>query len=186
MCGLARTTGGRDSTFLLLGGDICHFVGHFRPNKSHPIPDPIPDVVLDDDAANFPIPCPCSVFADHHPSLSNDVDEEERRTTPFYQVSDHKPSAYDDPATAQSSVDKLVAFERSPDVLVCLAHDPALLLHLPTLNTNSKSDLNSWREKKWKEQCRWEWLNELPRNGKPGRKPIVEGLWRDGKPWDRR
>jgi hypothetical protein len=100
-------------------------------------------------------------------------------------VSDHNPSAYEDPKTAQSSVDKLVGFERSPDVLVCLAHDPALLLHLPTLNSNPKSDLNGWRENDWKEQCRWEWLNELPRNSKPGRKPIVEGLWRDGKPWDR-
>jgi hypothetical protein len=27
-------------------------------------------------------------------------------------------------------------------------------------------------------------LNELPRNGKPGRKPIVYDLWRDGKEVD--
>ena len=183
MCSLARTTAGKDSTFLLLGGDICHFVGDLRPNKSYPIPDPIPDGVLDSDAF-FPNPCPCSIFTDHHPVLSDDTDVEKRRTTPWYQVSDHEKSAYVDPPAAQSSVDKLVGFERCPDVLICLSHDSGLLRHLPTLNSDPKSDLNNWRKNNWKEQCRWEWLNELPRHGKPGRKSIVEGLWRDGKPSD--
>ncbi|KAI1627144.1 beta-lactamase-like protein [Exophiala viscosa] len=184
MCGLARTTGGKNSTFLLLGGDICHFVGDLRPNKSYPLPDPIPNDVLDKDSF-FPTPCPCSIFTDHHPILSDDTDVEERRTTPWYQVSDHEKSAYVDPPAAQSSVDKLVGFERCPNVLICLSHDSGLLRYLPTLNSDPKSDLNSWRKNNWKEETRWEWLNELPRDGKPGRKPIVEGLWRDGKPSDR-
>jgi hypothetical protein len=36
-------------------------------------------------------------------------------------------------------------------------------------------------EKKYKEKLRWRFLNELPRDGKPGREPIVFGFWREGK-----
>ncbi|KAK5249314.1 hypothetical protein LTS03_002339 [Exophiala xenobiotica] len=185
MCGLARTTGGKDSTFLLLGGDICHFVGDLRPNKACPMPDPIPTGVLDNDPVNVPSPCPCLIFTIHHPLASEAAHVDEQRTTPFYRVSDHKASAYIDPVAAQGSVEKLIEFESSPNVLVCLAHDPALLKYLPTLDSDPASDLNSWRDRGWKEKCRWDWLNELPRNGRPGREPLVEGFWRDGKPWNR-
>ncbi|OQU99725.1 hypothetical protein CLAIMM_05317 [Cladophialophora immunda] len=185
MCGLARTTGGDDSTFLLLGGDICHFVGDLRPNPTYPIPDPVPADVLDRDSSFFPAPCPCSLFTDHHPAVSPGLPAGDPETTPFYKVSTLGNSAYVDPPTAQASVDKLIHFEQCPSVMVCLAHDGALLKYLPTFNEDPGSDLNSWKSKGWKEKCRWDWLNELPRNGKPGRAPIVEGFWRDGKPWDR-
>lgn len=75
-------------------------------------------------------------------------------------------------------------FEASDNVLICIAHDTDLLLHLPTLNDSPSSDLNSWKEKGWKERLRWGWVNELPRAGRPGRKPLVEGYWRDGKIWE--
>ncbi|OAL35982.1 hypothetical protein AYO20_04643 [Fonsecaea nubica] len=185
MCGLARTTAGDDSTFLLLGGDICHFVGDLRPNPTYPIPDPVPGDVLDDDPSSFPTPCPCSLFADHHPAISQG-DSGDPTQTPFYKVSTHPTSAYVDPPTAQASVDKLLHFEQSPVVMVCLAHDAALLKYLPTFNKEPEADLNGWKAKGWKERCRWDWLNEMPRNGRPGRKPIVQGFWRDGKPWDRK
>src|ERR1700742_581199 len=110
MCGLARTTSGDDSTFLLLGGDICHFVGDIRPNATYPIPDEIPAAVLDHDPSFFPKPCPCSLFTDHHPQLSNDAPPAERQRTPFYKVSTHTASAYIDPPTAQHSVNKLINF----------------------------------------------------------------------------
>jgi hypothetical protein len=185
MCGLARTTSGDDSTFLLLGGDICHFVGDIRPNATSPMPREIPADVLDHDPAYFPHPCPCSLFTDHHPQLSNSSSSTERQETPFYKVSTHPASAYIDPPTAQESVDKLIHFEQSPQVMICVAHDGALLKYLPTFNKDPKSELNEWKNKGWKEKCRWDWLNELPRNGKPGRPLIVDGFWRDGKPWDR-
>lgn len=75
-------------------------------------------------------------------------------------------------------------FDDSPNVLVCIAHDPSLLDFLPTLNNNPERDLNDWKRQGWKERCHWGWLNELPRNGKRGREPVVEGFWRDGKKWD--
>ncbi len=185
MCGLARTTSGDESTFQLLGGDICHFVGDIRPNETYPLPNEIPSDELDHDPSYFPSPCLCSLFTDHHPQLSNDTSPEERQKTPFYKVSSHKASAYIDPSTAQKSVNKLLNLEQDPNVMICLAHDEALLKYLPTFNEDPKSDLNDWKHQEWKEKCRWDWLNELPRNGKPGRTLIVEGFWRDGKPWDR-
>ncbi|CAG2010693.1 unnamed protein product [Fusarium graminearum] len=40
LCGLARTTSSPD-TFVLMGGDICHYAGIFRPSKFLPVPDTI-------------------------------------------------------------------------------------------------------------------------------------------------
>lgn len=157
-------------------------MGDIRPNQTYPLPAEIPADVLDHDPSYFPKPCPCSLFTDHHP-LANASDDPKQ--TPFYKVSTHSSSAYVDPPTAQKSVDRLIHFEQSNEVMICLSHDEALLKYLPTFNEHPKSDLNDWKKQGWKEKCRWDWLNELPRNGKPGRKPIVEGFWRDGKPWDR-
>lgn len=185
MCGLARTTGGVDSTFVLMGGDICHFAGDYRPSPQLPLPDPIPSGTLDEDPASFPSPCPCSLFTDHHPlSATFQEQGDMSRTTPFYKVSTHSTSAYIDPLTSQRCVDKLVHLDGSSSVMVCIAHDTALLQHLPTLNDHPTSDLNQWKVNGWKEKCHWGWLNELARNGKPGRKPVVTGFWRDNKPWD--
>ncbi|RDH22963.1 hypothetical protein M747DRAFT_276298 [Aspergillus niger ATCC 13496] len=171
LCGLARTTA---DTFVFLGGDICHFSGVIRPNARLPFPETIPSGVLDKDPF-FPSPCPCSIFTNSHPIAKVDPRQE-----PFYEVSGYEGSAFFDPALAQKSVTKLMDFEASDNVLICIAHDTDLLLHLPTLNDSPSSDLNSWKEKGWKERLRWGWVNELPRAGRPGRKPLVEGYWRDG------
>ncbi|KAH7168103.1 beta-lactamase-like protein [Fusarium sp. MPI-SDFR-AT-0072] len=40
LCGLARTTTSPD-TFILMGGDVCHYAGIFRPSKFLPVPDTI-------------------------------------------------------------------------------------------------------------------------------------------------
>ncbi|GLA01262.1 hypothetical protein AnigIFM60653_011511 [Aspergillus niger] len=175
LCGLARTTA---DTFVFLGGDICHFSGVIRPNARLPLPETIPSEVLDKDPF-FPSPCPCSIFTNSHPIAKVDPTQE-----PFYEVSGYEGSAFFDPALAQKSVTKLLDFEASDNVLICIAHDTDLLLHLPTLNDSPSSDINSWKEKGWKERLRWGWVNELPRAGRPGRKPLVEGYWRDGKIWE--
>lgn len=129
----------------------------------------------------FDSPCPCSLFTDCHPAS----DADEKRTTPYYTASKAPGSAYIDPAVANQSIDGLKEFDANPDVFVCLAHDPTLFDVLPLLNISSENDINDWKEKGYKDQTRWRFLNELPRDGKPGRKPIVEGLWRDGKQVDR-
>lgn len=152
-----------------------------------PFPDEIPAAALDSsDPPYFPIPCPCSLFSDNHPIVpgSDPLDDNKRRTTPFYRVAQGEQSQYEDPPTAQDSVDKLIEFDSSPSVFVCIAHDPALLKHLPTLNADRNRSINSWKVEGWKEACRWDWLNELPRNRRPGRTSVVEGFWREGKLWE--
>lgn len=185
MCGLARTTASPEATFVLMGGDICHFAGDFRPTPSIPLPDPVPSDVLDAEArAYFPSPCPCSLFTDNHPMVLEKEHVDDARTTPFYRVSSHPTSAYVKPKVAQNSVNELAHFDACPDCFVCIAHDATLLWHVPTLNDEPESDLKAWKRDGLKEKCHWGWLTELPRKGKPGKEAIVEGFWRDGKIWD--
>lgn len=72
-------------------------------------------------------------------------------------------------------------FDASPDVLVCIAHDPTLLKILPVLNDQPDQDLNDWKANGFKEQLLWGWLNDLPRGGKPGRPMLRDAVWRNGE-----
>lgn len=71
-------------------------------------------------------------------------------------------------------------FDASPNVLVCIAHDPTLLKILPLLNDKPNDDLNQWQSKGYKEWLLWGWLNELPKDGMPGRPMLVDGTWKSG------
>lgn len=79
------------------------------------------------------------------------------------------------------SIKGLQQFDADPDVLVCIAHDPTLLKVLPMLNDQPDRDLNDWKANGYKERLLWGWLNDLPRDGKPGRPMMVEGTWRNGE-----
>ncbi|KAF2122886.1 beta-lactamase-like protein [Lophiotrema nucula] len=172
MCGLARTT---PTTFVFLGGDICHFGGSFRPSPSIPLPDPVPKSHLD---AHFPVPCPCSLFTACHKA---GPDSEDATTSPFFEVTSFPQSAYLNRIQAAESIKELQRFDECPDILVCIAHDPTLLKVLPFMNYESEKDLENWREGVLKEKAQWGWLNELPRDGKPGRPMLVEGVWKEGE-----
>ncbi|KAM3069356.1 hypothetical protein ACMFMF_008573 [Clarireedia jacksonii] len=173
MCGLARTT---ESTFVLLGADCCHFAGSLRPSENIPLPEHLDPIAAGLDS-HFPSPCPCSIFTDCHTAAT----EDEKRTSAYYTPSRAPGSAYADPDVAAQSIIGVKEFDALNDVLVCLAHDPSLFEVLPLLNNNATSHINDWQEKGYKEMTKWRFLNELPRGGKPGRKPIVFGYWRDGK-----
>ena len=79
------------------------------------------------------------------------------------------------------SIKGMQDFDASPDVLVCIAHDPTLLKVLPFLNDRSEEDLNDWKSRGFKEQLLWGWLNDLPRYGRPGRPMLVDGAWRENE-----
>lgn len=186
MCALVRT---QPDSFVFLGGDICHFAGDFRPSDAIPLPAIIPEEAFALGEPNrrrlLPIPCPCSVFTEHHPQK---LTPKEAIQSPFYKLSTHHHSSYRQPQLATETMEKMQRnFDADPRVLVCLAHDPALLAHLPSFNKKPDGDLNNWRALGMKAKCHWGWLGELPRHGKQGdllgpgmrEKPIVEGLWRD-------
>lgn len=165
---LARTT---PTTFVFMGGDVCHFGGSFRPSPYAPMPAEIPaSVPLDQ--PRFRMPCPCSVFAPSHPDPPN------VRTSRFYQVTQEPGGWYVDPPAAQQSVEKLEEFDAAEDVFVCVAHDGGLL---DVVDWFPHGTLNQWRAKGWKARSQWGFLNELPIDGKPGRPWLAPGLVKEGK-----
>lgn len=156
LCGLVRTTGGPDSTFILLGGDSCHFPGCLRPNHNMHLPERTRDSIPNSDVS---------------------------RSAPFYRVSTQPSSAYADPTEAQATLDKLINFDADASVMVCLAHDETCLHSLPTFNETPEDDLNQWKPRGFKDKIYWGWLNHLPGNSTSERQRSSGGFWRDGKPW---
>ncbi|CAG9984539.1 unnamed protein product [Clonostachys byssicola] len=182
ICGLARTT---TDTFVLLGGDCCHFTGVFRPSPYAPLPIHIPTGVLDD---FYPAPCPCSLFEASHAVVSREhdrtgLDQLERATatrmTPFYNISRAKGSAYTFAELAQQSVDRLQPLDAHPHVLICLAHDGKLMELLPLFNQDPANSINGWQSWGIKDKSRWDFLNELPKGQAEGRKPTFGGIYRN-------
>jgi len=173
ICGLVRTT---PDTFIFLGGDVCHFSGMFRPSSDIEMLDPISSTTRLD--SYYPSPCLCSHFTSFHPAHP---DEDKARNSPYYGVSSHPNSAYLDAATAEVSIKSVSEFDADPNCFVCIAHDGVLLDVLPLLNNDPSAEIGDWKNRGYKEQSMWGFLNELPRDGEPGRKPIVQGLLRDGK-----
>jgi hypothetical protein len=108
-------------------------------------------------------------------------DEETARTTPFFDLSKHELTVFADNAAAVKSVAAMQEFEESENVLVAIAHDTVLTKILPLLNTDPKADINGWKTQGLKEQARWFWLNELPRDEKPGQPQLVTGRYWKGK-----
>ncbi|KAJ5937119.1 hypothetical protein N7466_003569 [Penicillium verhagenii] len=178
---LARTTSSSadgDDTFVFLGGDICHFAGDFRPSHDKPLPQTLP--VGFSNRRKTPIQCPCSLTS-HHPYATNEADSQ---TTPWYKMASQFPTAYHDFELARSSVLKMQALDQDDNILVCLAHDAILLDTFPLFNKSPEADMNNWKSRGMKEKCHWGWLNDIAFDGKPARDPVVEGFWRDEKPWD--
>jgi hypothetical protein len=84
----------------------------------------------------------------------------------FFEVSTFADSAYWD---AMQSIKELQRFDGHVDVFVCIAHDLTPLAVSPFLNDQPNQDLNDRQEQGLKKKAQRGWLNELPRNGKPGR-----------------
>ncbi|OCT51768.1 metallo-beta-lactamase superfamily protein [Cladophialophora carrionii] len=167
LSGLVRTT---PTTFVFLGGDICHFPAMFRPTPYGPMPSIIPEETKLD--SRFPCPCPGSLFTASHPS----ADASEARISPYYHVPHQPGSWYEDPRQAQISVDGLKEFDAGGDVFIAIAHDPALKEIVEGFPTGK---MNDWKAKGWDKQSRWHFVNELPIDGNPGRPLLVKGLLKD-------
>lgn len=84
-------------------------------------------------------------------------------------------SWYDDPPTAMKSIRTLFDFDANPNVLVIIAHDSA---PKDSLTFFPKGTINDWKEKGYKEKMHWNFVNELPVDGKQ-KDPMIDGLYRD-------
>lgn len=117
MCGLARVTSSPNS-FILMGGDICHHIGQFRPSLKHPLPSMISPNPFDRQSLTA---CPGELFEHLLPNHDS--------TKPFYTVarSENGIKVAHDADAADASISKLQDTDALDEVLVVIAHDTSLL-----------------------------------------------------------
>ena len=147
MCGLARVTSS-PSSFILMGGDICHHVGQFRPSLQHPLPSLISPNPFDQQSLTA---CPGELLE----RLLPDND----RTKPFYTVarSEVGMTVAHDPDEADASISKLQDTDALDEVLVVIAHDSSLL---PVVDFFPKYADNFF-EKGWAKDSKWLFLKDF-------------------------
>lgn len=143
LCGLARTTSNPD-TFVLLGGDICHYAGIFRPSKHMPIPESVS-------------PHPCDPSSDM--SLCPGHAWEELQKSRGRVASD---SLFDltfggDIPLASNTTKKLQELDCLDDVFVIIAHDSTVTEGVP----HFPDSLNAWKQNGWGKSLRWRFLRDL-------------------------
>jgi glyoxylase-like metal-dependent hydrolase (beta-lactamase superfamily II) len=149
LCGLARTTVNPD-TFILLGGDIAHYAGIFRPSVHLPLPSTIPlcPGPLHTVEAGF---CPGAAWEELQSSRG-------RKTTDSL----FDPTFGYDVPLAMETIRKLQEVDCDEDVFVIIAHDGAVRDGVP----HFPAALNQWKENGWARSLRWAFLKDL------------EGYWR--------
>jgi glyoxylase-like metal-dependent hydrolase (beta-lactamase superfamily II) len=143
LCSLIRTTTNPD-TFVLLGGDICHHGGIFRPSKHLPLPSSIsPNPLAPGTDKLF---CPGSAF-----------EELQKERGMNSQGPILKPEFGHDIPLALHTIDKLQELDVDENILVIIAHDKFardVLDHFPL-------PLNLWKERGWGEKLRWAFLKDF-------------------------
>lgn len=147
MCALARTSTSPD-TFILMGGDVSHHGGQFRPTEYLPLPQELKPNPLDRHSSH---PCPGSVFEAMH--WKKKVDE------PFLEVAnleDGKGASVDFQG-AMESIGKLVEIDSHDHIFTVIAHDKSLLEFAEFFPAKA----NEWKEKSWAEKGRWAFLGDF-------------------------
>lgn len=139
MCALARTT---PTTFVYMGGDVCHHGGEMRPTPYLPLPKNLDPSLVPRLAAG----CPGSEYVEIHPKHDP--------TKPFYRMAENFP---DDFADAEWSLEGTEEFDGSEDVLVCMAHDESLVDALEWW----PKPLGDWKEKGLAAKARWAFLGDF-------------------------
>lgn len=148
MCGLARVTA-NPSTFILMGGDIAHHGGEFRPTQYMPLPDEIdPNPLVAPGTKNVPA-CPGHIFESIHPSKS--------RTDRYFKPSTAEFTFHADPEEAKHSLDKMTEFDGHDNIFPVIAHDESLY---DVVDFYPKT-ANDWQAKGWKKEGQWRFLRDF-------------------------
>jgi hypothetical protein len=146
LCGLVRTTVGASTpdTFVLLGGDICHYAGIFRPSKYLPVPS---SIMLHPCATHSTIPfCPGSAFDELQTSRGKEP------TDTLYNLE----FGHDIPL-ATKTVGHLQELDCDDNIFVIIADDATVrdgVGHFP-------QSLNAWKEKGWGKALKWAFFRDL-------------------------
>lgn len=143
MAALARTT---PTTFVLLSADCCHHGGELRPNRYLPLTSACTPV-----HSSTRHPAKLLTLGD----LLEHAPDQQARSEPFYRLK--FPGVAHDHDEAERSLAKLAALDAHDDVLVLMAHDPAL----KKVVNFWPHFLNAWQPLKWKEKLRWTFLDDF-------------------------
>ncbi|KAL4804102.1 beta-lactamase-like protein [Aspergillus unguis] len=144
LCGLARTTVNPD-TFVLLGGDIAHFTGIFRPSVHLPLPESISPHPFHPENIEAAF-CPGSAWEQLQVSRGR------KETDSLFE-----PTFGHDVPLAKETIRKLQEVDCDENVFVVIAHDFAVrdgVEHFPEA-------LNEWKKKGWGRNLKWAFLKEL-------------------------
>ncbi|KAF2463901.1 Metallo-hydrolase/oxidoreductase [Lindgomyces ingoldianus] len=143
LCGLARTTMNPD-TFVLLGGDICHYPGIFRPSAHLPVPISIsPHPCHLHSSVPF---CPGSSFVELQKSRNR------KPTDTLYDMT----FGHDIPR-ATETMRHLQELDCDENVFVIIAHDSTVrnkVDHFPR-------SLNDWKKQGWGKSLKWAFFRDL-------------------------
>lgn len=143
LCGLARTTVD-PPTFVLLGGDICHYAAIFRPSKHLPIPD---SIVPHPFTGDFEVPfCPGGTFEKLQKSRNRKPGDS------IYDIT----YGHDIPL-AMKTKGHLEELDCDDDVFVITAHDATVrdaVDHFPMT-------LNNWKDKGWGKATKWAFFKDF-------------------------
>lgn len=144
LCGLARTTTSPE-TFILMGGDSCHYPGQFRPSKYSKIPSSIEPHPF---SSGNPIPCPGDMFEALQTSRGR------RKDQAFY---DQAIAA--DLDVAAETVCKVQEADAVKNIWVVIAHDQAVQRTVDLFPAKA----NGWKENGWDKVTRWAFLKDFQR-----------------------
>lgn len=145
MCGLARTSA-NPAEFIIMGGDIAHHGGEFRPSQYLPLPDDVqPNPLVEPYTRNAPV-CPGALFEAIHPEHS--------RTTSFMRP---EGMVHENSEQAQESIGRWKEFDAQDNIFAMIAHDGSLF---DVVDFYPKT-ANGWSGKGWKEQGRWRFLRDF-------------------------
>jgi hypothetical protein len=144
LCGLARTTTEHGGSFVLLGGDICHYAGIFRPSKYLPVPESIsPHPCRPQGGSSF---CPGTAFVELQEARGRSS------TDSLYDMT----FGHDIPL-ARNTATWLQELDADDRVFVILAHDSTVrdgVEHFP-------KSLNDWKAKGWGRTLKWAFFRDL-------------------------
>jgi glyoxylase-like metal-dependent hydrolase (beta-lactamase superfamily II) len=142
LCGLARTTTLPD-TFVLLGGDVCHYGGIFRPSKYLPVPRSIHPHPCRPHA-DVPF-CPGGAFEELQKSRGRSV------TDPLF-----TPTFGHDIPEVIETIGKLQEADCQDNVFVIIAHDATVR----DVVDQFPRSLNRWKERGWGKDVKWAFLRD--------------------------
>ncbi|CAG9996110.1 unnamed protein product [Clonostachys byssicola] len=148
LCGLARTTIEPD-TFILMGGDVCHYAGIFRPSQYLPIPDAISPHPCH--PGHDSVLCPGEAFARLQKSRGREPTD----------------SLFDltfglDLELATKTTRQLQELDCNPDIFVVVAHDSTVRDGVP----HFPQSLNDWKARGFGKGLKWAFLRDLENHWK--------------------